>query len=37
MKELKCMQDNDIWDLGDLSDNFKVISYKRVYKSKRDY
>lgn len=32
----KSVQDNDVWNLDDLSDNFKPISYKWVLKIKRD-
>lgn len=33
-EQLKSMQDNDVWDLDDLPDNFKLTSWKWVYKSK---
>lgn len=35
-EELKSIQDNNVWDLVDLPDNFKPAGYKRVFKTRRD-
>ena len=35
-EEMKSMDDNHVWDLVELSDGFKTIGCKWVYKTKRD-
>ena len=36
MDELKSMRDNDIWDLVELPKGVKSVSYKWIFKTKRD-
>lgn len=31
------MQDNDLWDLVELQDDFKPIGYKWIYNTKGDH